>query len=99
MGGGCEGDSCWEGEDSVSQAGGGGDRGCGETAWCAAAWVRDVAIEGSGLGLLPTKGDDEESGSVSASGWEKKSGCCVLEKERGCGIGFQKERGRGGRPL
>ena len=26
MGGGCEGDSGWEGEDDVSQAGGGGDR-------------------------------------------------------------------------
>jgi len=26
VGGGCEGDSCWEGEDGVSQAGGGGDR-------------------------------------------------------------------------
>jgi hypothetical protein len=26
VGGGCEGDSCWEGEEDVSQAGGGGDR-------------------------------------------------------------------------
>ena len=26
VGGGCEEDSCWEGEDGVSQAGGGGDR-------------------------------------------------------------------------
>jgi len=26
VGGGCEGDSCWEGKDGVSQAGGGGDQ-------------------------------------------------------------------------
>jgi len=31
---------------------------------------RNGAAGGSELGLLPTVGDDEENGSVSASGWD-----------------------------
>jgi len=41
VGGGCEGDSGWEGEDDVSQAGGGGDR---LLTLCACCWP----VEGDG---------------------------------------------------
>ena len=39
--------------------------------------VRNGAAGGSELGLLPTVGDDEENGSVLASGWGEKNGCWV----------------------
>jgi len=42
VGGGCEGDSCWEGKDGVSQAGGGGI-GC-----CCMAWWRPALMETEG---------------------------------------------------
>jgi len=36
-----------------------------------------AVLRRSGLCARPTKGDDEESGSASASGWGRKGGCSV----------------------